>query len=307
MVSSTGTLDIFKFSGSSTSSHVLSSFTTTRIPGIGEDVLFLSFAWHPSLEDIVAISTSEGNIYILRLGEGYQTSQVSDGPIIKHSLEAWCVAMSPIYPDHMDGGDKLFTLMTGGDDSALQYLTCNMEEQVDDDSPSKESLPVDVPFSPITVRGHGAGVTAILFLPLPLDEPEDMVVTGSYDDHLRIYSVAPLHRTGGVRRATLLSEVNLGGGVWRLKLIRIDSGGENMAIRALVLASCMHAGARLVELRRDAPSASWKVQVLARFEEHKSMNYASDCLPGNASDDLVCVSSSFYDKLLCVWKFQAKG
>jgi diphthamide biosynthesis protein 7 len=299
VVSSTGTLDTFNFSATA-SGHVLSPFKTIRIPDIGEDILFLSFAWHPSLEDVVAISTSEGNIYILRLGKDYETSQTSDGPIIQHSLEAWCVAMTLVYPDQTGGGNSFFTLMTGGDDSALQYLTCSIGH----DSLPRGSLQVELPFSPVTVRGHSAGVTAILFLPLPSGEQPDLVVTGSYDDRIRIYSFTPLHLTSGLRKATLMAEANLGGGVWRLKLIRIDNGGEPASLRAWVLASCMHAGARLVELRRDATTGSWEIHVLARFEEHKSMNYASDCQPAKATDDLVCVSSSFYDKLLCVWKFR---
>ena len=62
----------------------------------------------------------------------------------------------------------------------------------------------------------------------------------------------------------------------------------------------MHAGARIVELSRSQDG--WELEVLARFEEHKSMNYGSDMQP---SEDTVktIVSTSFYDKLLCLWHF----
>jgi diphthamide biosynthesis protein 7 len=45
----------------------------------------------------------------------------------------------------------------------------------------------------------------------------------------------------------------------------------------------------------------YRFNVLSRFEEHKSMNYGSDFQPG-VEDKLQVVSTSFYDKLLCVWE-----
>ena len=41
---------------------------------------------------------------------------------------------------------------------------------------------------------------------------------------------------------------------------------------------------------------------MARFEEHKSMNYGSDVQP-NSDTVKSIVSTSFYDKLLCLWRF----
>ena len=68
-----------------------------------------------------------------------------------------------------------------------------------------------------------------------------------------------------------------------------------------MLASCMHAGARIVELQRDT-EGQWQIDVLARFEEHKSMNYGSDVQPGDGKVKKI-VSTSFYDKLLCLWSY----
>ncbi|KAJ9141995.1 hypothetical protein NKR19_g7366 [Coniochaeta hoffmannii] len=170
----------------------------------------------------------------------------------------------------------------------------------DDDPPG-----VDLPYPAMSVRGHDAGVTAIL--PLPCGK--DIVVTGSYDDHIRVYSIQPLQETHGLRKTRLLAEANLGGGVWRLRLIRYDGGdgrgkGEG-TWRALILASCMHAGARVVRISgSDGSTGDVVLEVLGRFEEHRSMNYASDFQPGSERDgqgELVCVSTSFYDKLLCLW------
>lgn len=63
----------------------------------------------------------------------------------------------------------------------------------------------------------------------------------------------------------------------------------------------MHAGTRIVEIHRDE-DGQWQVTVLAKFEEHKSMNYGSDVQPGNGTIKTI-ISTSFYDKLLCLWRF----
>lgn len=68
-----------------------------------------------------------------------------------------------------------------------------------------------------------------------------------------------------------------------------------------MLASCMHAGARIVEVKRDG-EGQWEIDVLAKFEEHKSMNYGSDVQP-ECGDEQTVISTSFYDKLLCLWRF----
>lgn len=68
----------------------------------------------------------------------------------------------------------------------------------------------------------------------------------------------------------------------------------------------MHAGARIVRLVRSR-NEEWDFEVLAKFEEHKSMNYGSDVQPereeeGGSAGVRSIVSTSFYDRLLCLWK-----
>jgi diphthamide biosynthesis protein 7 len=304
VVSSTGTLEIFRFSCLPPESPKLTLLGTVRLPGIGEDVLFLQFAWHPSIPDTVAISTSQGGVHILQVGPDYKTSVAMADPLILHSLEAWCVTMSPTLSTPASSRSQTFTLFSGGDDSILQYATCVLRNELPH---SSESLAVELPYPAVSVRGHDAGVTAIL--PLPCGS--NIVVTGSYDDHIRVYSIQPLHETFGVRKARLLGESNLGGGVWRLRLVSHASGDHSDAAgtwRATILASCMHAGARIVRVTgSDINHDGVEFDILGRFEEHKSMNYASDFQPsreGHGNGELVCVSSSFYDKLLCLWTVQ---
>lgn len=66
----------------------------------------------------------------------------------------------------------------------------------------------------------------------------------------------------------------------------------------------MHAGAHILEVRR-AKSGRWLISVEAKFVEHESMNYASDGRPRYSEQGLkgfTVVSTSFYDKKLCVWE-----
>ena len=84
-----------------------------------------------------------------------------------------------------------------------------------------------------------------------------------------------------------------------------DPAHHQPACSYTLLASCMHAGTRIVQLSRSGDE--WEFAVLAKFEEHKSMNYGSDVQPliggvGTEQQKRVIVSTSFYDKLMCVWR-----
>ena len=70
----------------------------------------------------------------------------------------------------------------------------------------------------------------------------------------------------------------------------------------MILASCMHAGTRVVRLCKGGKA--WEFEVLARFEDHRSMNYGADVQPGSMAAGKMIVSISFYDKLMCLWKWQ---
>ena len=69
----------------------------------------------------------------------------------------------------------------------------------------------------------------------------------------------------------------------------------------------MHASVRILKVRR-VNGGEWFIEVLAKFVEHKSRNYASTGRPEYGPRGLeafAIVSTSFYDKRLCVWKLQA--
>jgi diphthamide biosynthesis protein 7 len=198
--------------------------------------------------------------------------------VLRHELEAWILGFTP-------SGTGIFS---GGDDGVLQFAelrTANMNSEQQADADSSHALWKNRNL-------HGAGVTALL----PLSE--NVCITGSYDDHIRILSTP---RSG---RKTVVAELDLGGGVWRLLPIEPwDSSWEGGADLELhVLASCMHAGARILRVSRSV--GAFKIEVLAMFQEHESMNYGSSFWPVVHGKELVVVSTSFYDKLVCLWKFR---
>lgn len=301
-VSSTATLAMFRFSPEADEGPPLKHLRTMDLTAMtggnyelvsGSELLFLSFCWHPSKSDIIAISTSAGHVHLVDLGGAGGQWTLHTEPVLTHSLEAWCVAISPSLnpPDHA-GGD-VFTLLSGGDDSVLRYKTCTDRTTAE----ATQSNYTFDDFSPTIKRVHDAGVTAILPLGLK-DDVSELVVTGSYDDHIRLFSLASGGWSGATKK---LAESNLGGGVWRLKLISLshDQTGDH-SWRAAILVSCMHAGARVVELSENS-SGAYEFRVLASFVEHKSMNYGSD-FRTDQKGNLVVVSTSFYDKLLCLWE-----
>lgn len=158
------------------------------------DKLTLSLAWHPTRSKVMAVTLSTGDVPycetdgdFVETGHQYSTTMPSE---LKHELEAWTAAFSPTSTG----------VFTGGDDCALRYMR-----------PSWGRDGIDgVESSWQDKKLHNAGVTAIL----PLSD--ELVVSGSYDDHVRLI-LAP--QTG---RRQVLADRNLDGGVWRLKMIESD-------------------------------------------------------------------------------------
>ncbi|KAI7162517.1 WD40 repeat-like protein [Hortaea werneckii] len=291
VAASTGLLVFYRFAKSREAQHLI-HISSERI--CEPETLVLSLAWHPKDAKVIGLTLSDGRAVVCRarqgdLWAGDQGIEITT--VFSHSLEAWWLAFSPSYSGALD-------LYSGGDDQLLQRT-------VEGEEPEQcTSLWQDR-------RIHQAGVTYIL----PLSR--DLILTGSYDDHIRLIS-AP-----AVGRRQVLAEANLGGGVWRIKPLshhpsHEQDGGENTASGAstalsgtpevgsergmVILASCMYAGTRVLRLSRQASNGQWQFEILGRFEEHQSMNYASDVQPQEGDRKLI-VSTSFYDKLLCLWHF----
>ncbi|KAL0467790.1 hypothetical protein QR685DRAFT_447792 [Neurospora intermedia] len=309
-VSSTATLALFRLSAGETEplKHLrtmdMASMCKTAEDWLGDkdEVIFTHFSWHPTKPDMVAVTTTAGYVHLIYLGRDLDGSDwvMHPEPILTHTLETWYVSISPSLSPPEEEENDSFLLLSGGDDSALRYQVCKRTRSahaMEDDEP-ESPYTIEALRPPVNVRGHGAGVTAIL--PLGLKDGEsELVVTGSYDDHIRLFSI-PAY---GFGRAVELAESNLGGGVWRLKIVKKEMGlSDGQGWRLTMLVSCMHAGTRVVELSKSG-AGEYEFLVIGRFEEHKSMNYGSDCQL-SAEGTLAVVSTSFYDKLLCLWKLE---
>jgi diphthamide biosynthesis protein 7 len=307
VASSTGSISLYTLSTDPRHSlihlHTFSVFPTST--------LVLSLAWHPTHPLILGVTLSTSTIALLRFSQAYDSLSILREDISPHDgLEAWTLAFTPSFPNTRSMPQAVYS---GGDDSKLRCLTFpslaslaqKPEELVDLSAGGKMGM-----------RGHSAGVTAILPLPIGTEAGKDILLTGSYDDSVRVLAVSD-YRPGQNGKPRVLVEKNLGGGVWRLKFLREYTRGKAPAAdeerRFRVLASCMHAGARVLEVV-GSREGEWRIEVLGEFTEHESMNYGSDVLPIVAGveeerlndSEAICVSTSFYDRKLCVWRWKSK-
>jgi len=165
-------------------------------------ILVLDLLWHPKRLDVIAVTLSDGSVCICRsesLTEFWaEVSKVETRVVTAHELEPWTLAFSP-------GCEVLWS---GGDDALLQRIPLDLPDPGSAAQVEQDMLTAVGGWSDRKI--HQAGVTAIL----PLTN--ELLVTGSYDDHIRLIS-AP-----AVGRRRVMTELDLGGGVWRLKLMDRD-------------------------------------------------------------------------------------
>lgn len=312
---------------------------------IAEDdtVLATSFVWSPQpITDSphcisLAVTLSSGDIKLLEVwwDMNSKPSSLTDFLVVSeaginpaHALEAWTVAFAELshHADHEQ------FLLSGGDDSVLALHSLK---------PQPEPAHVEAAQLFQDRKSHGAGVTAILpVLDASRVSPRTRAfVTGSYDEHIRVFTVE--ERTPYKRK--VVAQLPLGGGVWRLRTLSETLGKESengSACSVLILASCMHAGVRIVRITRrqlskkGERSCDWEVELVGQYTKgHKSMCYGADSVdlrrfpddrvedgsttglaswirrPNNRyhsqdpSQEFVVVSTSFYDKKICAWRF----
>ena len=311
-MSSTGTISLFKLSTGESTTDPLSLICTRRLAGIPEDVLFLSCAWNPASlhyghDDLLAITTSAGGVCLLSVEET-ESDELYFAVINTHSDQAWVVAIMEERTRQIEDPGR-WTIFSGGDDSVFNAAECTFA-----DLPHRDEILPRRRVPIVRIKGHGAGVTSILPLPLPRESVPGyrFVATGSFDEYIRVYAVPSFDQCSITDEpVVLIAEKKLGGGVWRMRtynaspvvLIRNDRGAPIWEAKLLV--SCMHAGARLVRIiGSDKPYC--RIDVLAQFTEHESMNYGSDFQPSASglgdTEERLCVSTSFYDKRLCLWQ-----
>ncbi|EFR02877.1 hypothetical protein MGYG_05878 [Nannizzia gypsea CBS 118893] len=287
---------IEKFPKSAGSEVSICFLNTLRVRN-DDTKLSLFLAWVPPFpieaDDTVsptvgfAVSFSDGQVSVFRKDHAslmIEQESIKETCMEGIPIEIWSLA----FQRRNDG--QLF-LFSGDDFNQVRKFTLSNDSDFDTDN------------LPINDRGryHEGGVTAIL--PLCDQDGESIILTGSYDQHVRVYRF-------GTRRQ-VLADLDLGGGVWRLKLLRIENKpvepSQGALTSYLILASCMHGGARVISVtyssKNPGAGGTWDVKVIAQFTEHESMNYASDVWQNyKEPGKLLCLSSSFYDKRVCIWE-----
>lgn len=305
VVSSTGTISIYSFQ----STHKISLLFTHQ--AFDPALLILSFTWHPdkSPQPLLAATLSDGTVHLLQFSADFgRLHHLNDSNSLnEHTLEAWTCAFAV-------SERKGVRIYSGGDDGKLRLVELeSIPRMADEGISTVQTIPASV------FKGHEAGVTAIL--PLPVSRSMgcgDLLLTGSYDDHVRVYTTYDSRSNAPNTAGKALVELKIGGGVWRLKLLDDYSTPqeteEDAEVRFRVLASCMHAGARILDVRRTkGGGGEWSIDILGSVTVHESMNYGSDVQPIDGGKEPIgdleslCVSTSFYDRLVCVWRFNPKA
>jgi diphthamide biosynthesis protein 7 len=289
VATSTGSIGIYELNPISGKAPSMTHIRT--IDYFGPKILVTAFSWHPD-GNAVGMTHTSGELCLASYTEESLKADPRGVQVWQHMLEAWTLVFLP------DGSGVL----SGADDSTLQFTELPRDPvEALDGGVSEPKYFSTRRAQWVDEKIHGAGVTAIL--PVYCDEESILVVTGSYDDRIRL-----VHASTTGRRKTL-AELNLGGGVWRMKVLDtkttsrdVSQGDAPLPVEFLLLVSCMHAGSRIVRLVRR--EETWEFEVLAKFEEHKSMNYGSDSQPdANERGQRTFVSTSFYDRLLCLWRY----
>lgn len=128
-------------------------------------------------------------------------------------------------------------------------------------------------------KSHEAGVTSLLNL------EENILVTGSYDEKLRVFD------TRQFKQPT--HEINLGGGIWRIKP---SSKNHN-----ILLVACMYLNFSIVDIKYEVESQEkFHLKLVGDFTEHQSICYGCDWSPSHDKDYEYFSTCSFYDHKLCL-------
>ncbi|XP_013199664.1 diphthine methyltransferase isoform X1 [Amyelois transitella] len=208
---------------------------------LDEDVLALSVDWSTNKvnsDDVfLVVSDSSGRVTLLRLSEDLEKV----GEWKSHDYEAWIVGFNY-------WNQTIF--YSGGDDCLFKCYDSRLLDPVS------------------TSRTHDAGVTAIR----SHVEVEHQLLTGSYDEKVRIWDTRNLKRC--------VSERDVNGGVWRLKWHPYHKN--------TILAACMYGGFRILNVTGVTDS----IEVVSEYLEHDSIAYGADW---RCSEESLVATCSFYD------------
>jgi diphthamide biosynthesis protein 7 len=177
----------------------------------------LSLSWHPNNTNLLGVTVSEGGVYVVDTEVSVEAALDTGKEVLTHELEAWTLVFShdgkAVYSGGDDASLRFSTLPATSSSSSSNSKDEEEQEEKEEDEEDEEDKEKQDDFTPLQWqdrRSHQAGVTAIL----PLASEDNILITGSYDDNIRILH-APLQG-----RKQVLAEENLEGGVWRLKMLK---------------------------------------------------------------------------------------
>ncbi|KAI6709967.1 hypothetical protein PZA11_007649 [Diplocarpon coronariae] len=314
-VSSTGTIsfyEVIEIERDSAEAHA-GIFPSLRIKLLFTKQLFSPgtiityFAFLPAhtldlYQPLIAATTDDGGVYLMVYDMTAQKIELLNGgePVHRHVLKesgapdfAWCCAVN----------SKVRTsIYSGGDNAELVRI------KLGDYAARLRDLEGKVLTELYRHNFHDAGVTAILPLPHCLSDDSALLLTGSYDNHIRLYSNS---------HQKVMAQLDLGGGVYRLKMIQEHywPGHAPREFVYLVLACCMHGGTKVIDVRTaDIDDYVMKVVGSLNVPANDSDNYcyAADVLPLPLASGFfeqqpplprkrMFVSGSFVDKKLTSW------
>ncbi|KZC11805.1 PREDICTED: diphthine methyltransferase [Dufourea novaeangliae] len=261
VVNSLGYLQIYQLKRNN-EKETLELLTEKKVAN-DNDVLALSLDWCTGRwmynnESNLNIVVSDSKGFI-SLFELHETELVNVNTWLAHEYEAWITAF-----DYWDTN----VIYSGGDDCKFQRF-----DKRTGNRPTAMN------------RIHGAGVTSLHSNVLR----EFSLSSGSYDETLRLWDTRNFKRP--------VSEIHLGGGIWRLKW---DPFARNY-----LLAACMYVGFRIVDCEKTET-----LSVIGEYNEHESIAYGCDWSVLNSPEITknilktetrnVCLIStcSFYDHAL---------
>lgn len=197
-------------------------------------------------ENLIA-SDSRGVVSLLTVS---QSNIVKERSWKAHSFEVWTCAF-----DKWNSN----VIYTGGDDTFMHVYDIR--------APEVQQI--------LKSKCHIAGVTSFL------SYSENHLISGSYDEHLRVFDTRSWRQP--------VTVLQLYGGIWRIKASKCD--------RNLLLCACMYKNFSLCRINNERD----KLDLVGELTEHKSICYGADWSPNRLCDGgQVMITCSFYDKKLCI-------
>ena len=215
----------------------------------------------------LAASTSDGRVHLLSCDAGTPDLRVAL-EWQAHDLEPWSVCFHAADPN---------LVYTGADDSFFQAWDCRQgggggaAVEVEAEAPGRRW---------VNRSAHGAGVCCVR----THRDRENLVATGSYDEHVRFWDVRMPRRP--------LAELCAGGGVWRMDWCERDP--------SLLVTAGMQGGCRV--LRVEGGGGSLEEQ--GAYLGHGSIAYGAGFLGlvgEGGGESLLAASCSFYDNQVHLW------